>query len=72
MDEVMQILRINAYIQREMGKLYLSGKEVLCVALDRTCTFHVEGEGDIELTDAQLDDLFKQTYGASPETEDKP
>lgn len=61
MNNMLKIISINAYIQREMGKLYLSGKEVLCVALDGTCTFD---EGDeIALTDAQLTDLLGQMLG---------
>lgn len=70
MNDVMQIIRINGYIQQGMGKLYLFGKEVLCVALDRTCTF-VEGGTDVELTDLQLEDLFNQTFGQVPITEYK-
>jgi hypothetical protein len=67
MNEVMQIIRINAYIQHSTGKLYLLGKEVLCVALDGTCTF-VEGGTDVELTDVQREDLLNQTFGQAPAT----
>lgn len=54
---MMKILAINAFIQHR-GKITLEGKQVLCVALDRVCTFEAIGEQDIELTDAQLDELF--------------
>ncbi len=67
MNDVMQIIRINGYIQRELGKLYLYGKEVLCVALDGTCTF-VEGGADVELTAIQIEDLLNQTFGQAPAT----
>lgn len=68
MNDMMNIIRMNAYIQRNMGKLFLFGKEVLCVSLDRTITFAGEGEGDVILTDAQLADLLAQTYGKAPAT----
>ena len=67
MNDVMQIIRINGYIQRELGKLYLFDKEVLCVALDGTCTF-VEGGEDVELTAIQIEDLLNQTFGRAPAT----
>jgi hypothetical protein len=59
MNDMLKIVSLNAYIQRNMGKLELSGKEVLCVALDRTCTFQ-DDEDEITLTDAQLDELVRQ------------
>lgn len=39
MNDVEQIIRINGYIQRKLGTLTYGGKEILCVALDRSCTF---------------------------------
>ena len=64
MDDMMKIIRINAYIQRGMGEVTLDGKSVECVALDRTCTFKSIGELDEqELTDDQLNALFSQTFG---------
>jgi hypothetical protein len=68
MSDMVNIVRMNAYIQRNMGKLFLFGKEILCVSLDRTCTFTGEGGDDIMLTDAQLEDLLGQTYGKAPAT----
>lgn len=60
MDYIMKILSINAFIQHK-GKISLDGKQVFCVALDCMCTFESMREQDnIELTDAQLDDLFSQ------------
>ena len=68
MDEAMKIIRINAFIQRKMGKLYLDGKEVEVVSLDRS---YVAGQELVNepLNDAQLDDLFGQTYGKPPATQ---
>lgn len=60
-DDMVKIIRINAYIQRGMGKVTLDGKEVLCVALDKTCT--TEDSPEINLTDEQLNDLFIQSFG---------
>lgn len=65
MNYMLKIISINAYIQRGFGKITLDGKEVLCIALDRVCTFEGEGEGDMVLTDDQLEALFNQTYTSS-------
>ncbi len=65
MNDAMKIIRMNAFIQRGLGTLYLDGKEVLCVALDCTCTF-VDGGTDIPLTDEQLEELLGQTFGKPP------
>lgn len=60
-DEMIKIIRINAYIQRGLGKVTLDGQEVVCVALDKTCA--TEDAPEIALTDEQLDDLFIQSFG---------
>ena len=60
-NDMIKIIRINAYIQRGMGKVILDGKEVICVALDKTCT--TVDDPEIGLTDEQLDDLFIQSFG---------
>lgn len=65
MNYMVKIININAYIQRGFGTITLDGKEVLCVSLDRTCTFEGEGEGDMVLNDDQLEQLFDQTYTPS-------
>lgn len=62
MNDMMNIVGLNTYIQRKFGKLFLDGKEILCVSLDRTCTFEGRGEDDIVLTDTQMADLMKQAY----------
>jgi hypothetical protein len=63
MDDMVKVLRINAYIQRGMGEVSLDGKKVICVALDNTCAFEGEGDGEQELTGEELDKLFHQTFG---------
>lgn len=65
MNDVEKIIRINAFIQRKMGTLYLDGKEVEVVSLDRT---YVMGKKEITepLTDEQLEELLGQTYGKPP------
>ncbi len=59
-DDITKIIRINAYIQRGMGKVTLDDKEVICVSLDRTCATFDNPE--IALSDDQLDDLFIQSF----------
>ena len=68
MNDIEKILRMNAFIQRGLGKLYLDGKEVEVVSLDRS---YVAGQGLVNepLTDAQLDDLLGQTFGKPPATQ---
>lgn len=60
MNDVEQIIRINGYIQRKLGTITYGGKEIFCVALDHSCTFE-DGE-EITLDNAQLAELFRQTY----------
>ncbi len=60
-NDMIKIIRINAYIQRGMGKVTLDDKEVICVALDKTCA--TEDSPEIALTDEQLNDLFIQSFG---------
>ncbi|MFL5628736.1 MAG: hypothetical protein ACJ788_24410 [Ktedonobacteraceae bacterium] len=68
MNDLEKIIRMNAFIQRKQGTLYLDGKEIVCVSLDRTyATF--EKEITEPLTDAQLDDLLGQIYGKPPATQ---
>ncbi|HLJ32724.1 MAG TPA: hypothetical protein VKU38_03690 [Ktedonobacteraceae bacterium] len=62
-DDMVKILRINAYIQRGMGEVSLDEKKVVCVALDRTCAFEDEYDAEQLLSDAQLNNLFHQTFG---------
>jgi hypothetical protein len=72
MELMLKIIRINAYIQRKMGKVLLDGKEVICVALDNTCAVEGEDNPEIELTSEQLQGLFSQTFGfLKTEVEDK-
>jgi hypothetical protein len=59
MNDMLTIVNLNAYIQHT-GQIFLDGKAVLCISLDRTCTFQAKGESDIILTDAQLEDLVRQ------------
>lgn len=67
MNDIEKILRINAFIQRKMGTLYLDGREVYAVALDHSVSFVVVGdEADETLTDEQLEELLGQTYGKPP------
>lgn len=47
MNDILKIISINAYIQHT-GKLFLDGKEVFCVSLDRTCTFKGTSKGTSE------------------------
>lgn len=62
MNDMVKIININAYIQRGLGKITLDDKEVLCIALDRMCTFKGSSIGnDVELDDDQLEGLFNQT-----------
>lgn len=68
-DEMVKIIRINAYIQRNLGKVYLNGNEVESVCLDRSWADEGDYDPDRLLTDEQLDDLFRQTFGAQPESE---
>lgn len=56
MDEMRKILAINTYIQRGMGQVLHNGDEVICVALDRTCTTVKDAE--IPLTSDELDIMF--------------
>ena len=63
MDEILKIFRINAYIQRGMGKIVLDGKEVDSVCLDRSWADEESYDPERFLTDEQLDDLFRQTFG---------
>lgn len=65
MNDVEKIIRINAFIQRGLGSLYLDGKEVMVVSLDRSYVI----VGDLinePLTDEQLEELLGQTYGKPP------
>lgn len=59
-DTLRIILGINAAIQRRDAKLTLNGKQVLCVALDGTCTFDAKEVDEIMLTNDQLIDLGEQ------------
>lgn len=60
MNDILKIVNLNAYIQHT-GKLFLNGKEILWVSLDRTCTFEGDSEeNNITLTDTQLEDLWYQ------------
>lgn len=60
--ELLLIINLNAYIQRKLGTLILNGKEVMCLSLDRTCTFEGIGEPDIKLTLSQLQNLCSQVH----------
>jgi hypothetical protein len=60
----MTILGVNAAIQHNNKKLYLFDKEILCVALDGTCTF-VDGS-DVMLEPEHLRDLKLQVQGCAP------
>ena len=62
-----QIIRVNGYIQRELGILRLDGREILCIALDQTCTFK-EGAADTRLTEDQIEAIWKLTYLPHPPT----
>ena len=66
--ELGKIIRINAYIQRKMGKVTLDGKEVTVVALDGSCVFEDDRQ-QITLDAAQLDSLFAQTWGLGEQEE---
>lgn len=68
--EMVKIIRINAFIQRKMGKILLDGREVYCVALDGSCNFDDSSE-EIMLTAEQLDMLFAQTFGFTAAGEEK-
>ena len=65
MNEVEKIIRMNAFIQRKMGTLYLDGKEIVAVSLDRTYATNEE-EITEPLTDEQLEELLGQTFGKPP------
>jgi hypothetical protein len=69
MKEIEKILRMNAFIQRGLGKLYLDGKEVISVSLDRSWASEEDYDPQRLLTDAQLDDLLGQTFGKPPATQ---
>lgn len=63
MNEIEQIIRINAYIQRGLGTITLMGKEVYCVAMDRTVTFKSnELIDEKEASDDELAAMFGQTF----------
>src|SRR5260221_12905670 len=67
MNDIEKILRINAFIQRKVGTLYLDGKEVYAVALDHSVSLAVIGdEADEILTDEQIEELLGQTFGKPP------
>jgi len=70
-ERIGAILRINAFIQSvQGGKVYLNGKQVEVVALDRTCAF--EDMSEIELNDEQITNLFDQTHGKAPASAPNP
>jgi len=60
---MVKIIRINAFIQRKMGKILLDGKVVDSVALDGSCNFEDYKDPEVMLTNQQLDALFAQTFG---------
>ncbi len=60
MNEIMKIIRINTYIQRKLGTVTLDGKEVLCVALDRSAAVE-GGDGELALSEEQVEALYQQT-----------
>jgi hypothetical protein len=62
-SDLVKIIRINAYIQRKMGKVHHNGQEVICVALDMTCALEGEDTAEVELSGEEIDALFKQTFG---------
>jgi hypothetical protein len=64
---MVKIIRINAFIQRKMGKVLLDGKEVSSVALDGSCNFENYSEPEVMLDKQQLDTLFAQTFGFTQE-----
>lgn len=55
----MLILAINRAIQHNNKTLQFDGKEIICVALDQTCTFRDGSE--ISLSDEQLIEVFHQS-----------
>lgn len=63
-NDMVKILRINAYIQYGKGDIWLEGKRVICVSLDNTCAVW-EAMDEITLTPEQLDNLFNQTLGTA-------
>lgn len=65
LNDAMKIIRMNAFIQHGKGTLYLDGKEVTVVSLDRS---YVLGEHLIDepLTDEQIEELLGQTFGKPP------
>jgi hypothetical protein len=62
-DDITKILRINAYIQRRLGKVTLNGEEVTVIALDRSWAGVESYDPTRFLTDDELNDLFIQSYG---------
>jgi hypothetical protein len=62
-NDMIQIIRINAYIQRGMGKVMLDGEEIIVIALDRSWAGTNSYDPERFLTDEQLNDLFIQSYG---------
>jgi hypothetical protein len=56
-----QILHINTAIQIQHKQLSLLGKNVICVALDGTCSFDDSEVSGIKLTPAQIAELVEQT-----------
>lgn len=69
MNDIEQILRINAYIQRGIGKLTFGGKQIMCVALDHSCTFEGPTLDEVTLDDAQLAEVYRQTFFTPPKEE---
>lgn len=59
MNDLEQIMRINAYLQHQ-GPLTFGGKEITCVALDHCCVFK-NGE-EIMLDENQLAEIYRQTF----------
>ena len=67
MNEIEQIIRINGYIQRGLGTVTLGGKEIYCVAMDRTVTFKSDALIDEkEASDEDLATMFGQTFTVAP------
>jgi hypothetical protein len=58
---VPQILHINTAIQIQHKQLSLNGKNIICVALDGTCSFDDKDVSEIKLTSAQIAELVEQT-----------
>lgn len=57
MNNVLKIVRINAFIQSLHDTVLLDGRSVLCVTLDDTITFAESVDGnDGRLTDEQVSD----------------